>query len=73
MTLKDDVLYVGTRQAARDCGVAQRTINRWINEGKLHAERAFEDGPWMIEWGALQRFSKPQDCDEPDCADAAYK
>lgn len=52
----DDTQHVGTRIAAQELGRSQRVVNRWINDGVLRAERAFEGGPWVIELREVRRL-----------------
>ena len=46
--------FLSTRDAARELGVAQRTLQTWIVEGKLEAVRV--GGRYLIEVDSLTSF-----------------
>ena len=47
-------LFLTTRQAARLVGTAQRTVQSWINEGKLEAIRL--GGRYLVHSASLARL-----------------
>jgi excisionase family DNA binding protein len=46
--------FLSTREAARSIGVAQRTLQAWVGEGKLEAIRV--GGRYLIEVSTLECF-----------------
>ena len=46
--------FLSTRDAARDIGVAQRTLQTWIAEGRLAAVRV--GGRYLVHAPSLERF-----------------
>jgi excisionase family DNA binding protein len=46
--------FLTTRDAAKEIGVAQRTLQTWILEGKLDAVRV--GGRYLVEVSSLQSF-----------------
>lgn len=51
--------WMGTREAAKELKVTQRSVNRYIALGILPAKRAYPDGPWIIMVGDISKFAKP--------------
>jgi excisionase family DNA binding protein len=47
-------LFITTRQAAHQVGTAQRTVQSWINEGKLEAIRL--GGRYLVHAESLARL-----------------
>jgi excisionase family DNA binding protein len=51
--------FVNTREAAAWIGVAQRTLQNWINEGKIEAVRV--GGRYMVLCASLEQFLRLAD------------
>jgi excisionase family DNA binding protein len=51
--------FVSTREAARFVGVAQRTLQHWIREGKIEAVRV--GGRYMVLCESLEQFIRLAD------------
>jgi excisionase family DNA binding protein len=47
-------IFLSTRDAAREIGVAQRTLQNWILEGKLEAVRV--GGRYQVQISSLESF-----------------
>jgi excisionase family DNA binding protein len=47
-------IFLTTRAAAREIGVAQRTLQNWILEGKLAAVRI--GGRYLVQISSLESF-----------------
>ena len=47
-------VFLTTRDAARDIGVAQRTLQTWISEGRLAAVRV--GGRYLVHAPSLESF-----------------
>ena len=46
--------FLSTREAARNIGVAQRTLQNWINEGKIDALRV--GGRYVVPLARVEAF-----------------
>ena len=61
-----DDKFLKVTDVARMMGVGRQTVQRWINEKKIHAVRASgRTNPWLISMSSLADFRRTHSSNKP--------